>query len=86
MPLLFVIERTGCFAISDMPTFDIVSSANEAQGVGAVQVPLAYHLGVRLGLWLAHPIILTQYMSLGLDDLCRMLLVICYTSAELVLY
>ncbi|KAF8273616.1 hypothetical protein EI94DRAFT_1715438 [Lactarius quietus] len=46
LPLLFVIERTGCFAISDLPTFDLVPAANQAQVVGAVQVPLAYHMGI----------------------------------------
>jgi len=46
LPLLFVIERTGCFAISDLPTFDLVPAANQAQVVGAVQVPLAYHMGM----------------------------------------
>jgi hypothetical protein len=49
-----MIERTGCFAISDMPTIDIVPSANDPHGVGVVQVPLAYHLGVRLGLCLTY--------------------------------
>lgn len=73
-----MIERTGCFAISDLPTLDIVPSPDEVETVSAVQVPLAYHMGVRLGLWLVHPIILTRYMSFGLDDLRRMLLTVCY--------
>jgi len=46
LPLLFLIERTGCFAISDLPTFDIVPTANNPHGMGEVQVPLAYHLGM----------------------------------------
>ena len=54
VPLLFMIERTGCFAISDLPTFDIEPSANNPHGMGVVQVPLAYHLGVRLGLCLVY--------------------------------
>jgi hypothetical protein len=62
VPLLFVIERTGCFAISDLPTFDLASVANNGQGVGAIQIPLAYHMGVRPGLWVTYPIILTYYM------------------------
>jgi hypothetical protein len=47
-----MIERTGCFAISDLPTFDIAPWPMTHSGVGAVQVPIAYHLGVRLGLCL----------------------------------
>jgi hypothetical protein len=46
LPLLFIIERTGCFAISDLPTFDLASVANNGQGVGAIQIPLAYHMGM----------------------------------------
>lgn len=62
MPLLFIIEPTGCFAISDLPTLDLAPAANEGQVVGVVQIPLAYHLGVRLGLWLAYPIILIYWL------------------------
>lgn len=56
-----MIERTGCFAISDLPTFDLAPAVNDGQGVGVVQVPLAYHMGVRIGLWLAYPIFLTKF-------------------------
>jgi hypothetical protein len=71
-----MIERTGCFAISDLPTFDLAPTANGGQWAGAVQVPLAYHLGVRLGLWLAYPIILTHiyWLRWSLYDFpCRLL-------------
>jgi len=46
LPLLFIIEPTGCFAISDLPTLDLAPAANEGQVVGVVQIPLAYHLGI----------------------------------------
>jgi hypothetical protein len=46
LPLLFIIEPTGCFAISDLPTLDLAPAANEEQVVGVVQIPLAYHLGI----------------------------------------
>ena len=44
VPLLFaIVNRTGCFAVSDQP----LVSTDEASAVGT---PLIYHLGVRLGL------------------------------------
>lgn len=45
-----MIERTGCFAISDLPTLDLAPTSNDGHGVGVIQIPLAYHMGVRLGL------------------------------------
>jgi len=47
LPLLFMIERTGCFAISDLPTFDLAPAVgHEGQRIVTVQIPLAYHLGI----------------------------------------
>jgi hypothetical protein len=63
VPLLFMIQRTGCFAISDLPTFDLAAAVKEGQGI-AIQIPLAYHMGVRLGLWFAYPINYTDIISI----------------------
>ena len=76
MSLLFLaVERTGCFAITDQLT--VAQAASAAQGASTGRVPFAYHLGVRLGLWRACLIILTQDFICS-DDLCTMSLVICY--------
>ena len=60
MSLLFIIAKhSGCFAISDQQTFGVAQGTSAVQGVSAVHVPIAYHMGVRLGLWRACLIILT---------------------------
>jgi len=51
--LFLIAKRGGCFAISDQPTIDEVQAASALQGVSAVPVLIAYHMGVRLGLWRA---------------------------------
>ena len=57
--MFLVINRTGCFAISDQPT-RVVPGAGATQGVeGGLPGTLLY-MGVRLGQWHACPVILTQ--------------------------
>ena len=48
--LFVVVKRTGCFAISDQPTVGVVPAAGAVPRIGAIQLPFAYHLAVRLGL------------------------------------
>jgi hypothetical protein len=52
--LFIVVDRSGCFAVSDQPTIsEILASATEAiQDVNKFQVPVSYHMGVRLRLCL----------------------------------
>jgi hypothetical protein len=57
-PLFFIFKRGGCFAVSDQPTLSAIAASLE---VGKAEVPIAYHIGVRLGLWLAH---LSNYTDL----------------------
>ncbi|KAI9452773.1 hypothetical protein BJY52DRAFT_895754 [Lactarius psammicola] len=45
-PVFVVTKRSGCFAISDQPTFDAVLAADAVQRVSAVNVPNAYHIGI----------------------------------------
>ncbi|KAH8998621.1 hypothetical protein EDB92DRAFT_1191072 [Lactarius akahatsu] len=47
--LLFVlVKHTGCFAISDQPTFSVLPGAGAVQEISTVRVLFAYHLAVRL--------------------------------------
>lgn len=60
MSLVFVlVKQGGCFAISDQLTSSVVLAASAVQGVTDVHLPIAYHLGVRLGFWGACMIVLT---------------------------
>ena len=54
--LLFISgHRSGCFAVSDQPSLSQLQ-ASLLGGGGPIKLasPIAYHIGVRLGLWLAH--------------------------------
>ncbi|KAI9452769.1 hypothetical protein BJY52DRAFT_1418559 [Lactarius psammicola] len=45
-PMFIIAKRSGCFAVSNQPTFGVVSGANAVPGVSKVHVPVAHHLGV----------------------------------------
>jgi len=57
-PLFLITKRNACFAISDELTFTVLPAAS------GVLVPIAYHVGVRLGLWRACLVILTRDLFL----------------------
>ncbi|KAH9061753.1 hypothetical protein EDB83DRAFT_2385767 [Lactarius deliciosus] len=44
-PIFLVLERGGCFAISDEPSITAIL-ASVLQGVGTAPVPIAYHMGM----------------------------------------
>ncbi|KAH8997835.1 hypothetical protein EDB86DRAFT_2913560 [Lactarius hatsudake] len=48
-PLFFVTKRNACLAVSDEPDITVLV-ASVLQG-NIVPIPIAYHVGVRLGLW-----------------------------------
>ena len=52
IPIFLVVDRTGCFAVSDQPTRVVpavgVNQDNEVKFPGAF-----FHIGVSLGLWCA---------------------------------
>ncbi|KAH9054025.1 hypothetical protein EDB83DRAFT_1155757 [Lactarius deliciosus] len=45
-PLFLVVERTGCFGITDPPTINIVQVASGIPGISSIQAPFSYHLGL----------------------------------------
>ena len=51
-PLFLAVNRSACFAVSDEPTISeiLASAVGALEGTIEVQVPIAYHMGVRLRL------------------------------------
>ena len=43
-----IVNRSGCFAVSDIPSGIALLKSVEGEGNGAVRVPIGYHLGVRI--------------------------------------
>jgi hypothetical protein len=52
--LFLIVNRSGCFAVSDQPTISelLDSAIDTLDGTIKVQVPISYHVGVRLQLCL----------------------------------
>ena len=77
--LFLTTNRSGCYAISDQPTIgEVLASATEGlEDVFQVQVPIFYHMGVRLWISLASlsDYTDTRYLFFSVD-LCTMSLVV----------
>ena len=56
--MFLAVNRSACFAVSDQPTIsELLESAVEAlKGTVEVQVPISYHMGVRLQLRFGAPV------------------------------
>ena len=49
-PLFMLVNRSGCFSVSDIPSGVALLKSVVGEGFGGVRVPINYHLGVRIRL------------------------------------